>query len=77
MLSFMITTFKLNANELTEQLLDTIRKSFPNKEIEIIVLEQDADEYLRSSPANEAHINEAIQRIEKGEGLVTVDPTKL
>ncbi|MEO6166248.1 MAG: hypothetical protein ABIO46_01965 [Chitinophagales bacterium] len=46
----MIATYRLNANELSEQLLETIRKSFPNKEIEIIVLEQDADEYLRSSP---------------------------
>jgi hypothetical protein len=73
----MIATYRLNVNELSEKLLETIRKSFPNKEIEIIVLEQDADEYLRSSPANEVRINEAIQRIEKGEDLVTVDPTKL
>jgi len=73
----MIATYRLNVNELSEKLLETIRKSFPNKEIEIIVLEQDADVYLRSSPANEIRINEAIQRIEKGEDLITVDPTKL
>jgi hypothetical protein len=73
----MIATYKLNANELTEQLVDMIRKSFPNKEIEIIVLEQDADEYLRSSPANETHINDAIRHIENGDDLITVDPTKL
>jgi hypothetical protein len=38
----MITTYKLNTNELTEKLLEMIRKAFPNKEIEITVLEEDA-----------------------------------
>ena len=73
----MIATYKLNTNELTEKLLEMIRKSFPNKEIEITVLEEDATEYLRSNPANEKHINEAIRRIEGGEGLITIDPSTL
>ena len=73
----MITTYRLNANELSSQLLELIRKSFPGKEIEITVLEQDATEYLKSNPANERHINEAIDRIEKNEGLHSVDPTSL
>jgi hypothetical protein len=73
----MITTYRLNTNELTSQLLELIRKSFPNKEIEITVLEQDATEYLKSHPANERHINEAIDRIEKNEGLISVNPSSL
>ena len=73
----MIATYKLNTNELTEKLLDTIRKSFPDKEIEITILEEDATEYLRSNPGNEKHINDAINRVENGEGLVTVDPSTL
>ena len=73
----MIATFKLNVNELTAQLLEQIRKAFPGKEIEITVAEQDATEYLRSSTANERHINEAIGRIEKNEGLISVDPASL
>ena len=73
----MITTYRLNANELSEKLVDMIRTSFPNKEIEIIVLEQEADEYLRSSPANEAHINESMGEVENGDDMITVDPSKL
>ncbi|HLG36430.1 MAG TPA: hypothetical protein VI757_16245 [Bacteroidia bacterium] len=73
----MITTYKLNVNELTAQLLEQIRKAFPGKEIEITVLEQDATEYLKSNPANERHINEAVERIEKKEGLISVDPASL
>ena len=73
----MIATFKLNVNELTSQLIEQIRKAFPGKEIEITVVEQDATEYLKSNPANERHINEAIGRIEKNEGMISVDPASL
>ncbi len=73
----MITTYKLNSNELSAQLLELIRKSFPGKEIEITIFEQDATEYLKSNAANEQHINQAIDRIEKKEGLISVDPTTL
>jgi hypothetical protein len=73
----MIATYKLNANEVTVQLIELIKKNFPGKEIEITVLEQDATEYLKSSPANEQHINQAIERIEKNEGLVQLDIDKL
>ena len=73
----MITTYKLNVNELTAQFIEQIRKAFPGKEIEITVLEQDATEYLKSNPANERHINEAVERIEKKEGLISVDPASL
>ena len=68
----MITTYKLNTNELSTQLIKLIKKSFPGKEVEITVFEQDATDYLKSNPSNEKHLNEAIDRIEKGKELVTV-----
>ena len=71
----MITTYRLNTNELTAQLLDLIRKSFPGKEIEITVLEEDTTDYLKSNPANQRHINEAVQRIEKNQGLFDYKPS--
>ncbi len=67
----MITTYKLNTNELSTQLISLIKKTYPGKEIEITVLEQDATEYLQSNPANEKHLQGAINRIENGEDLVT------
>jgi hypothetical protein len=54
-------------------LIELIRTSFPGKTIEITVVEEDANDYLKSSNANEAHINEAIKRIDNNEGLVSVD----
>ncbi len=41
----MITTYRLNTNELTDHFIELIQKSFPGKEIEITIMEQDADEY--------------------------------
>jgi len=70
----MITTYKLNTNELPAQLIELIQKSFPNKEVEITIMEQDATEYLKSNPANKNHLDESIKRIEKKEGLIDVDP---
>lgn len=69
----MIATYKLNTKELSVKLIELIRKTFPNKEIEITITEQDATEYLKSNPANKKHLNEAIQRIEKKQGLVDID----
>ncbi|MCX6350470.1 MAG: hypothetical protein NTX03_01260 [Bacteroidetes bacterium] len=70
----MITTYKLKTSELSSQLIEMIRKSFPNKEIEITIMEQDATEYLASNLANENHINDAVARIENKEGLIEIDP---
>ena len=66
----MIATYKLNTNELSSKLIELIRKSFPGKEVEITISELDATDYLKSNPANEQHINEAIQRIEKRKVLL-------
>jgi len=41
------------------------------------VCEEDASDYLKSNAANERHINESVERIEKNEGLISVDPTTL
>lgn len=73
----MITTYKLNSSELSVEWIEKIRQSFPDREIEIRVMEADATEYLKSDPANEKHLNEAISRVEKQEGLISVDPTNL
>ena len=73
----MITTYRLNTNELSAQLIELIRKSFPGKEIEITVFEQDATDYLKSSAVNEKKISESISRIENNEGLISVDPLSL
>lgn len=69
----MVATYKLNANEISSQLLELIRSRFSGKQIEITVVEQDATDHLMSTEANRKHLDEAIARIERGEGLIRVD----
>ena len=66
----MVSTYRLNANELTLDLLNAIRLVFKDKEIEINISEaMDETEYLLSSPANKAHLLESIKQLENGEGI--------
>ena len=53
--------YKLKANEINENLLDTIKKLFKGKEITITVSsEPDETSYLTMNPANEKHLMESM-----------------
>ena len=57
----MYTSFHLKAIELNENFLKKLKKMFGNKNISIIVEEeQDETEYLLSSPANRKMLEESI-----------------
>jgi hypothetical protein len=53
--------YKLKANEINENLMDTIKKLFKGKEI-IITVSSEPDEttYLTMNPANEKHLMESM-----------------
>jgi hypothetical protein len=72
----MQTIYKLNANELDATLLDSIRAKYPNKEIEIIVMEQDDTDYLLSSSENRESLLRAISDVEGGRNIVTPDQSQ-
>jgi hypothetical protein len=71
----MLTSFTLNANELDVSFLEKLRTMFRDKQIEVVVHEQDETEYLRSNPANREHLNRVIADIEAGTNLKEVDPS--
>ncbi len=69
----MQTTYQVNANEIDQGLLESIKAVFKDKEIEITVTELDETEYLLRSPANREQLLQAIERVEAGIGIVTPD----
>ncbi|MBS1584231.1 MAG: hypothetical protein JSS82_01590 [Bacteroidetes bacterium] len=63
----MITTYHLNVNELSLELLNSIKAAFKDKNIEITVMEaQDDTEYLLSTEANKAHLTQSMEQVNNG-----------
>ena len=53
--------YKLKANEINQNLMNTIKKLFIGKEITITITpEPDETSYLTMSPANEKHLTESM-----------------
>ena len=66
----MTTTYRMNVNELTIEVLNSIKSAFTGKEIEITVSEaMDETEYLLASPANKEHLLRSIRDLEEGRGI--------
>lgn len=66
----MITTYRLHVNELSAELLDSIKAAFKNKTVEIIVTDvKDETTYLLANEANRKHIFESIEELENGSAI--------
>ncbi len=67
----MITTYQMDVNELTIEVMNSIKSAFKGKTINITVSEAfDETEYLLSSPANKEHLERSVKQA--GEGKVVV-----
>jgi hypothetical protein len=67
----MEATYKLKANEINPNLMETIKKLFGSKEITItITTEPDETEYLTAYPANKMHLLDAIKEVKKNKNLI-------
>ena len=67
----MITTYQMDVNELTVEVINSIKAAFKNKTINITVSEaMDETDYLLASPANKAHLEKSIKELEEGKGVV-------
>ncbi len=66
----MQTIYHINADELDESLLESIKAQFKHKEIEIVVFERDETAYLLRSPANREQLLRAIEDVEKNRNIV-------
>lgn len=69
----MHTTYQIEADDLDQNFLDSIKTLFKHKKIEIRVAELDETEYLLHSSANRDHLLGAIEDVEGGRDLVVPD----
>ena len=68
----MQTSYRLNASDLDENFLESLKTLFQDKEIEIVVYDVDETAYLSQSETNRQRLLTAIQNVEQGENLVTM-----
>lgn len=69
----MQTIYQINANDIDEALLESIKAVFKDKEIEIVVSERDETEYLLRSQPNRAMLQRAIEDVDAGVNIVIPD----
>ena len=64
----MITTYRIHVNELTPDLVDSIKSAFKDKIVEITVSDiLDETDYLLANEANRKSLEKSIQQAESGD----------
>ena len=66
------TTIRINSEELSADVISSIKAMFGKKNIEIVVSEaMDETEYLSKSPANKKHLLKGIREARNVKNLMT------
>lgn len=69
----MVSTYRVNIDELTPDFIEGIKKVYQHQEVEIIIREvEDETEYLMKSPENHRRLLESIENIKQRKNLVTM-----
>ncbi|MEJ7679279.1 MAG: hypothetical protein WKG06_15770 [Segetibacter sp.] len=66
----MTNIYRLDVNELSEDLLNSIKAAFKDKGVEITVTEAlDEFDYLLSSENNKSYLKQSMKSLEDGKGI--------
>ncbi|MGH8497395.1 MAG: hypothetical protein ACRERV_01070 [Methylococcales bacterium] len=73
----MYTTYRLKADELNADFLESVKALFHGKVVEIAICdaaqtEEDETDYLLKNPANRQHLLNAIDNVKQRRGIVEV-----
>ena len=66
----MQTIYQINADELDQNLLDSIKALFKHKEIEIVISERDETAYLLRSSVNRESLLRAVRDVEENQNII-------
>jgi len=69
----MESSFRLNARDLNQNFLESLKTLFQDREIEIIVYDVDETAYLSKSEANQQRLLKAIKNVENGTNMIEVN----
>lgn len=66
----MQTIYHINADELDESILESIKALFKHKDIEICVFERDETSYLLRSENNRERLLQAVKDVEENRNII-------
>lgn len=66
----MQTIYQINADELDESILESIKALFKHKDIEIVVFERDETAYLLRSENNRERLLKAVKDVEENRNII-------
>lgn len=69
----MQTIYQINADELDQNIIESIKVLFINKEIEFVVTERDETACLLRSPPNRKYLLQNIEDVKADRNIVTPD----
>lgn len=73
----MTATYRLTADQIGMNLLNSIKETFGNSEIELVVHTVDETDHLLSVKANRDHLMAAIERSKDAKNVVKIDIREL
>lgn len=73
----METTIRINTDQLTIDVLESIKKMFPNKVVDITIQPADETEYILSNPAYARELEERVAEYEKRKEIIRLKADEL
>ncbi len=73
----METTIKINTDQLTIDVLESIKKMFPHKLVEITIQAADETDYILSNPAYAQELEERIAEYDKRKETISLKADEL
>ncbi len=73
----METTIKINTDLLNMDILESIKKMFPHKTVEITIQPSDDTDYILGDPAYAKELQDRIQEYERKKETIIIKPGDL
>ncbi|MVN22181.1 hypothetical protein [Mucilaginibacter arboris] len=73
----METTIRINTDQLTTDVLESIKKMFPHKVVDITIQPADETEYILSNPAYAHELEERVAEYEKRKETIRLKADEL
>jgi hypothetical protein len=73
----METTIRINTDELTQEVIEGIKKMFPHKTVDITIQSADASEYILTNPAYASELQERIETYNRKKETISLKAEEL